>query len=42
MLTALKNMAVARNIECGAPENDGNAPKLNYRLMKFSVYSLTF
>jgi hypothetical protein len=35
MMTALQNMAVARNIDCG------NAPKLNYHSMKFSVYLFT-
>jgi hypothetical protein len=40
-MTALKNMAAARNIEYGAPENGGNAPKLNDHFMKFSVYLFT-
>jgi hypothetical protein len=35
MTTALKNTAVARKIKCG------NAPKLNYHFMKFSVYLVT-
>jgi hypothetical protein len=32
----------AQNIESGARKNDGNAAKLNYQLMKLSVYKLTF
>jgi hypothetical protein len=31
----------ARNIEIGARKNYGNAPKLNYQLMKLSMYLLT-
>jgi hypothetical protein len=31
----------AQNIESGVHKNYGNAPKLNYQLMKLSVYLLT-
>jgi hypothetical protein len=27
----------ARDIQYGAPKNEGNAPEVNYQLMKFSV-----
>jgi hypothetical protein len=32
----------AQNIESDARKNDVNAPKLNWRLMKLSIYLLTF
>jgi hypothetical protein len=34
------NRSGARNIESGARKNYGNAPKLNYQLMKLSIYLL--